>query len=94
MSAAKVGGRGRTEQRELLDKQNNACSSNGEVFQACMLLLEVKRAANWHRSDLSLEQLLPLLAWFLRCKTVIFRDFFAASQNHCTAKKANTGSQC
>lgn len=57
-----------------------------DVYQACMLLLDVKRC----KLPLPLEQLLPLLACFLAGKTLILIDFLAASQNY---KAANWSSK-
>lgn len=57
-----------------------------DVYQACMVLLDVKRC----KLPLPLEQLLPLLACFLAGKTLILIDFLAASQNY---KAANWSSK-
>lgn len=57
-----------------------------DVYQACMLLLDVKRC----KLPLPLEQLLPLLACFLAGKTLILIDFLAASQDY---KAANWSSK-
>lgn len=92
-TARKVGGKG-AEQRgksRLCIADYDACLSN-EIYQAYTLLLAVE-GCKLPLQCVVTEQLVPLLAWLLACKTVICRDFLDSSQNYHTAKKASIGSQ-